>query len=134
MQETLLTIADFDAFWRDNEEALSEYMTKDEALRLARKGILMAGGGAGVLFRVSLETKANKFVIGETYTCRSACDHATIFAWKVVARTDKILTLEQYGKTEKRGVRIGDDGIERCRPSGRYSMAPVISADRRGEC
>jgi hypothetical protein len=78
--------------------------------------------------------KADKFVVGETYTCRSACDHATIFAWKVVARTDKTLTLEQYGKTEKRGVRIGDDGIERCRPSGRYSMAPVISADRRGEC
>ena len=71
----------------------------------------------------------NRFLVGKTYTCRSACDYDTIFSWTVVARTAKQLTLEQYGKTFKRGIIIWN-GIENCRPLGSYSMAPVISADR----
>lgn len=70
-----------------------------------------------------------KFVENQTYSCRSACDYDTIFSWKVIARTAKQLTLEQHGKTFKRGIYVYN-GVENCRPSGSYSMAPVISADK----
>lgn len=73
-----------------------------------------------------------QFTVGLTYTDRSACDYDCIFSWKVIARTAKQLTLEQHGKTFKRGIYIYD-GTECCRPSGSYSMAPSIRADRRGE-
>lgn len=70
------------------------------------------------------------FQIGTTYTTRSACDHECVFAWTVVARTAKQLTLEdRYGEVSKRGVSVWN-GVETCLPNGRYSMAPVISADR----
>ena len=72
----------------------------------------------------------SQFIAGKTYTCRSACDYDTVFSWKVVARTAKQLTLEQYGKTFKRGIMLQDNGVEACRPSGSYSMAPYIRADR----
>lgn len=71
-----------------------------------------------------------KFIVGQTYSTRSACDWDTVFSWKIVARTAKQLTLEQYGKTCKRGIYIYD-GIENCRPCGSYSMAPIISADKK---
>jgi hypothetical protein len=70
-----------------------------------------------------------QFTVGETYTCRSMSDYDCIFSWKVVARTAKQLTLEQYGKTFKRGIYVYE-GTECCRPSGSYSMAPVIRANR----
>lgn len=77
-----------------------------------------------------------KFVVDAVYTDRAAGDHELIYRWKVVARTAKTLTLRNMNRTVeetfKRGVRVYE-GIERCSPNGRYSMAPVISADQRGE-
>lgn len=70
------------------------------------------------------------FQIGTTYTTRSACDHECVFAWTVVARTAKQITLEdRRGERTKRGISLWN-GVEQCLPHGRYSMAPVISADR----
>ena len=68
-----------------------------------------------------------KFEVGQTYTTRSAVDYDTIFTWKVIARTDKILTLERHDKKRKCKVRIYND-IESCLPDGYYSMCPVLFA------
>jgi hypothetical protein len=70
------------------------------------------------------------FEIGKTYSTRSACDYDCIYAWTVISRTAKQLTLEsRHGEITKRGIQFLD-GVESCFPSGRYSMAPVIRADR----
>ena len=71
-----------------------------------------------------------KFEIGKTYSTRSACDHDCVFSFTVVARTAKRLTLRDgRGNEFARGVSEWE-GAETCLPLGRYSMAPVISADR----
>ena len=74
-------------------------------------------------------TSETKFIVGRTYRTRSACDYDCIFAWEVVARTEKQLTLSDRGNIFKRGIRTYN-GVETCRPLGTYSMCPVISADR----
>lgn len=71
----------------------------------------------------------NTFQVGQTYVTRSVCDHDCIFSFKVVARTDKTVTLESHSRgVVRRKVRVGLDGVERCDPHGRYSMSPVLSA------
>lgn len=71
------------------------------------------------------------FEIGQTYSTRSACDYDCVFSFKVVSRTEKTVTIESGSRgIVRRKVRIGDDGVERLDPHGRYSMSPVLSADR----
>lgn len=79
----------------------------------------------------TVEPPVVRFEVGRTYSTRSACDHNCIYSYTVVARTAKRLTLRQPGesKTRVRGIAI-DRGVEYCLPEGRYSMAPVIRADR----
>lgn len=70
------------------------------------------------------------FQIGQTYSARSLCDYECIFAWTVIARTAKQITLEdKHGRVAKRGIRTYD-GVEVCSPDGRYSMSPSIYANR----
>lgn len=78
------------------------------------------------------ETPSNVFIVGQTYTDRAASDWDTVYRYKIVARTEKTLTIEQHGKTFKRGIRV-HQGVETCRPDGSYSMCPFIRADRMGE-
>jgi hypothetical protein len=73
--------------------------------------------------------KAVRFEVGKTYTCRSICDHDTIYSFTIIARTDKRITFEQHGKRTTRGVSVYD-GVESCKPHGSYSMCAVIRADR----
>lgn len=75
------------------------------------------------------ETKMARFQIGKTYVTRSACDHNCIFSFTILARTAKSVTINVRGKAVRRGLKIWDD-VEHFDPFGRYSMAPVISADR----
>jgi hypothetical protein len=71
-----------------------------------------------------------KFEIGKTYSTRSACDYETVFAWTVIARTAKQITLEdRWGRQEKRGIYLWNE-TEHCKPSGTYSMCPVINAEK----
>lgn len=70
-----------------------------------------------------------KFQVGKTYHDRSSCNWDTIYSFKVVGRTAKQLTLEEHGKTYKRGIYVYD-GVESCKPHGTYSMCSVIRADR----
>ncbi len=71
-----------------------------------------------------------RFETGTTYYTRSACNHECIFSFEVVSRTEKTVTLRSpHRRDVRRKVRIGEDGVERCDPHGRYSMSPVISAE-----
>ena len=73
---------------------------------------------------------AHKFEIGQTYSTRSACDYEAVFSYRVIARTAKTVTLEnRHGHVSRRGITTDGYGCEYCRPQGRYSMAPVITAD-----
>ena len=73
-----------------------------------------------------------KFIVGRTYSCRSAVDWESIYTWKIVARTAKQLTLSDRGNEFRRGIKVWDNGVEWCQPLGSYSMCPVITADREG--
>lgn len=76
-------------------------------------------------------TTARKFIVGRTYQCRSICDYECIYSFVVVARTDKTVSLKNSdGKVTRRKVRSYYDNSEACDPHGRYSMSPVLTADR----
>lgn len=73
------------------------------------------------------------FEIGKTYQTRSIGDHDCIFSFEVLKRTSKTIAIKENGKisTKKVSIKIeGLDDIEICYPLGKYSMAPVIRADR----
>ena len=73
-----------------------------------------------------------KFEIGKTYTCSSILNHDCTWSFTVIDRTPKTITV------------LGRDGIQRLKiskkiseyrnsesvyPIGRYSMAPIMSAE-----
>jgi hypothetical protein len=76
-----------------------------------------------------------EFQIGQTYRCRSICDHNCIWDYTVVARTAKtVVLLEAEHPARRRGsfrckIKVWD-GVETVSPQGRFSFAPVLSADR----
>jgi hypothetical protein len=74
-------------------------------------------------------TNPTAFEAGKTYSTRSLCDYDCIFRFSIVRRTAKTITFTYHGQEQTRGVRIRD-GVERCLPLGRFSMAPTITADR----
>ena len=76
-----------------------------------------------------MENIIRKFEVGKVYSCRSFCDHDTIYSWKVLNRTEKTITLEDtLLKTVFRRKVREYRGREAC-SIGNYSMAPVIFAD-----
>ena len=78
----------------------------------------------------SAEAEPVKFEVGVSYFCRSACDSNCIWHFKVLRRTASSVWVLVDGKECRRGVRIWS-GVEKFEPFGRYSMSPVVSADRR---
>ena len=73
-----------------------------------------------------------KFKVGESYFMRSICDHECVWKYKVVARTAKTVTLESLGNQPeqiKRRVSVYQNK-EFCRPLGKYSMSPILDANR----
>ena len=74
-------------------------------------------------------SKSNSFIVGETYSCRSACNYDTVYSWTVVRRTEKSIWIKDKFESEPSRVKIqkNDDG-ESAFPDGRYSMCPVIRA------
>ncbi|WP_421878350.1 hypothetical protein [Pacificispira sp.] len=70
------------------------------------------------------------FETGKTYYCRSVCDHDCIWTFTVERRSQSSVWLtDRRGNTKRRTIKVGA-GTEFCFPLGRYSMAPVLSADR----
>lgn len=72
-----------------------------------------------------------KFEVGKTYETRSACDHDCIFSYTVVKRTAKRITIKKRNKGKEYIVGTYEyEGVEHARPEGKYSMCPVINANR----
>jgi hypothetical protein len=73
-----------------------------------------------------------KFEVGRTYSTRSVCDHNCIFSYTVTRRTDKTVWLTtKRGKEVKRRVGPAYHGeSEVIYPEGKYSMCPVLFAER----
>lgn len=70
-----------------------------------------------------------KFQIGQTVTARSACDYNCIFSWVVTDRTNKFITVSDGRNSKRVGVTVRN-GVEKAYPQGKFSMAPVISAEK----
>lgn len=70
-----------------------------------------------------------KFVVGQTYVMRSACDHNAVWNFEVVSRTAKRVGLRRVGGSVEItcGVKVWD-GRETCQPQGRFSMSPILRA------
>lgn len=72
-----------------------------------------------------------KFEIGKTYSTRSICDQNCVWTYKVIARTDKTITVTDGRETKKLRIvkNLSDwDGRETVRPEGNYSMCPLLRA------
>jgi hypothetical protein len=66
-----------------------------------------------------------KFQTGRKYYCTSICDSGCRFEYSITKRTEKSLWIG-----EKRfSIKISDEG-EFIYPEGRYSMCPVLRAER----
>jgi hypothetical protein len=70
------------------------------------------------------------FEAGISYFCRSACDSDCVWHFTIIRRTASSVWVLVDGKECRRGVRVWN-GVEKFEPFGRYSMSPVVSADRR---
>lgn len=70
-----------------------------------------------------------QFEVGKEYWTRSICDHDCIYRFKILARTDKTVTITVHGKRVRRGLRI-IDGAETFKPHGQYSMSATIWANK----
>lgn len=87
-----------------------------------------------------------RFEVGKTYEMRSICDYDCVWFYTILRRTPKTVTMTGIGTTgaeEELTCRIRIESIvcaapvegrvksvETVMPLGRYSMAPVLSADR----
>jgi len=71
------------------------------------------------------------FQVGRTYTTRSVGDHECIFSLTVESRTKCFITTvaTKHQPSKRLGVHEWD-GAEAVAPEGRYSMCPIIRADR----
>jgi hypothetical protein len=67
------------------------------------------------------------FEPGKTYWTRSICDSDCIVRVPVARRTAKTITTDD-GKVLRISVW---QNVERVKPWGSYSMAPIVSADRK---
>ncbi len=72
------------------------------------------------------------FTANTTYTGRFITDADAIFSVDVVKVTAKTVTFlhPHTGDATRATVKHDDDGVAFFFPMGRYSMAPVIRADR----
>ena len=74
-----------------------------------------------------------KFEIGKTYSMNSACMHDCVWSYTVTARTAQTITLNDGEKVIRCRINKGLSeyrGAESVYPLGRYSMAPILSADK----
>lgn len=73
-----------------------------------------------------------RFTVGSRYYCRSLADHECVWRFTVTGRTTHTVTIvadaDTDTDTQRRRVRDWQ-GVEQLDPFGRYSLAPVLSAD-----
>jgi hypothetical protein len=68
----------------------------------------------------------NEITPGQTLSARSVCNHDCIFSVKVLARSARMATIEEFGKVKRTKVHRDEQG-EYLRPDS-YSMAPIFRA------
>ena len=80
-----------------------------------------------------------EFEVGRKYYCISLCDHECIWRYEITHRTNKMITIKDFHEKgeklqtyeERRlKIHISNDDVEYCYPLGKYSMCPVLCADR----
>lgn len=72
-----------------------------------------------------------RFEVGKTYSCRSICNHECVYAYTVVARTEKTITVQSGDEVKRLRIIKGLSeyrNAESVYPEGKYSMCPIISA------
>ena len=71
-----------------------------------------------------------KFEAGKTYACRSVCDYECVWTFTIASRTDKTIKTA-CGKTLRINATLtAMNNAESVFPRGRYSMAPILTADK----
>ena len=72
-----------------------------------------------------------RFLIHNTYSTRSSCNHECVYTFKIIKRTEKNVWIIEAGEKEiiRRKI-IMCEGIETIFPLGKYSMAPVLRANK----
>ena len=71
-----------------------------------------------------------KFETGKTYACRSVCDHECVWTFTIASRTAKSIRTSE-GKTLRINAELtAMNNAETVCPRGRYSMAPILTADK----
>lgn len=85
-----------------------------------------------------MEKEIKKFKVGKKYSMRSICDYECVWTYKVIARTDSTVVLQQvrngkpYGEQARFRINRQLSGYykaEAVRPLGTYSMCPTLTAD-----
>lgn len=74
-----------------------------------------------------------QFQTSKIYSMRSACNHDAVWTFEVLRRTAKTVWLKDLVSGETRQCRVTASlcgGYEMCLPLGRYSMAPVLTAEK----
>lgn len=71
----------------------------------------------------------SKFEVNKKYYGRSACDHDCIFNMEVLSRTEKTIKANVDGAIKTLRIKT-DDENEFVYPYGKYSMCPIIRAER----
>lgn len=83
----------------------------------------------------TIDDTSTDFRLGATYWHAFAGDSAARVVWAAVARTRCFVTLRNVADPQDcvrcRVRRI--DGVEQCEPMGRYSMSPILRANRWAE-
>lgn len=76
-----------------------------------------------------------KFEVGKSYGGRFVCNSDSGFSYKVIARTEKTVTIQEElghnkfeGEIKKCRIKMFFDA-ESIYPMGRYSMCPVLHAE-----
>ena len=73
--------------------------------------------------------EVKKFEVGKHYFTRSICDHNCIFAYTIINRTAKTVTIQdEFGKIKGRRKIYIYNGKETINPEGNYSMSPTVDA------
>lgn len=80
-------------------------------------------------------TAVAKFQVGKTYRCTSPCDHNCTWDFLVVSRTPSTVTFLSPEHPARRREPIRKkvsvyDGAETCQPLGKYSLSPVLTAEK----
>lgn len=72
-----------------------------------------------------------RFLINSTYSTRSSCNHECVYTFAIIKRTFKSVWILEAGEKEIiRKKIIMHEGVETIYPLGKYSMAPILRADK----